>query len=250
MFAIRLNHVSEVSYSFSPRSGFRGSGKMLISAILAVTAAANFAIASQTKGGEVREPNSAVREQSLGDLSVQNDPGENQADLFKMAPAANVSPPRVFPLFSGPVGPSIGKTHFDLVSYTGGAEMHAGAFNSLRHAAHWIAAMFEAVGVLAIVMTTAEATARSWRTRAQGIHHILPTYKADLGRGVLLGLEFLVAADIVGMVAITPDFNSLGVLGLILLIRTFLSVSLNVEIEGCWPWHRHAAKPVNCERAS
>ena len=66
-------------------------------------------------------------------------------------------------------------------------------------------------------------------------------YRAELARGILLGLELLVAADIVGTVAVTPTFESLAVLGLIVLIRTFLSFSLEVEIEGRWPWQHSAA---------
>ena len=58
------------------------------------------------------------------------------------------------------------------------------------------------------------------------------------GRAILLGLELLVAADIIGTVAITPSFESLGILALIVLIRTFLSFSLEVEIEGRWPWQK------------
>ncbi len=65
-------------------------------------------------------------------------------------------------------------------------------------------------------------------------------FRADLGRGILLGLEFLVAADIIGTVAVTPTFESLGVLAAIVLIRTFLSFSLEVEIEGRWPWRRRS----------
>ena len=53
-----------------------------------------------------------------------------------------------------------------------------------------------------------------------------------------LGLELLVAADIIGTVAVTPSFENLGVLAVIVLIRTFLSFSLEVEIEGRWPWQR------------
>ena len=63
-------------------------------------------------------------------------------------------------------------------------------------------------------------------------------YRANLGRGILLGLELLVAADIIGTVAVTPSFQTLGVLAMIVLIRTFLSFSLEVEIEGQWPWRR------------
>jgi uncharacterized membrane protein len=67
-------------------------------------------------------------------------------------------------------------------------------------------------------------------------------YRANLGRGILLGLELLVAADIIGTVAVTPSFQSLGVLGLIVLIRTFLSFSLEIEIEGHWPWQRREVR--------
>lgn len=67
-------------------------------------------------------------------------------------------------------------------------------------------------------------------------------YRANLGRGILLGLELLVAADIIGTVAVTPSFQNLAVLGLIVLIRTFLSISLEVEIEGRWPWQGREAE--------
>jgi uncharacterized membrane protein len=71
--------------------------------------------------------------------------------------------------------------------------------------------------------------------------------RADLGRAILLGLEFLVAADIIGTVAIEPSFRSLGVLALIVAIRTFLSFSLELEISGRWPWqhpHEHSGGPL------
>jgi uncharacterized membrane protein len=63
-------------------------------------------------------------------------------------------------------------------------------------------------------------------------------YRHDLGRAILLGLEVLVAADIVRTVAFTPTLDSVVVLGLIVAIRTFLSWSLALELEGRWPWQR------------
>jgi uncharacterized membrane protein len=63
-------------------------------------------------------------------------------------------------------------------------------------------------------------------------------YRSGLGRAILLGLEFLVAADIINTVAIEPSLESIAVLGGIVLIRTFLSFSLEIEIEGRWPWDR------------
>ena len=61
-------------------------------------------------------------------------------------------------------------------------------------------------------------------------------FRQQLGRSILLGLEFLVAADIIRTVAVTPDARSVAVLGGIVLIRTFLSYSLQLEVTGYWPW--------------
>jgi uncharacterized membrane protein len=69
-----------------------------------------------------------------------------------------------------------------------------------------------------------------------------------LGRAILLGLELLVAGDIIRTVAISPTFGSVGVLAIIVLIRTFLSATLTVEIEGRWPWQARVA-PESAPRA-
>ena len=62
--------------------------------------------------------------------------------------------------------------------------------------------------------------------------------RADLGRAILLGLELLVIADIIGTVAIEPNLQNLGVLALIVVIRTALSFALELEVSGRWPWQR------------
>lgn len=67
---------------------------------------------------------------------------------------------------------------------------------------------------------------------------IYRSYRQLLGRSILLGLELLVAADIIRTVAVTPTFESVGVLAIIVLIRTFLSFSLELEITGRWPWQK------------
>jgi uncharacterized membrane protein len=67
-------------------------------------------------------------------------------------------------------------------------------------------------------------------------------FRSSLGRAILLGLEFLVAADIINTVAVTPTLLSVAVLAGIVIIRTFLSFSLEVEIEGRWPWQRRAGQ--------
>lgn len=105
---------------------------------------------------------------------------------------------------------------------------------------HLVASGFEVAGVAVILLVSVGATVRFARRAFAAADWIalLPPYRADLGRGVLLGLELLVAADIVGTVAVKPGFGSLGVLALVILIRTFLSISFGVEIEGRWPWRR------------
>ena len=67
-------------------------------------------------------------------------------------------------------------------------------------------------------------------------------YLSGLGRSILLDLKYLVDADIIGTVAIEPNVNSLVILGGIVLIRTFLSISLEVEIDGHWPWQKSRAR--------
>lgn len=64
--------------------------------------------------------------------------------------------------------------------------------------------------------------------------------RQGLGRAILIGLELLIAGDIIRTVTIEPTFQSVAVLGLIVLVRTFLSWSLEVEINGQWPWQRAA----------
>lgn len=67
------------------------------------------------------------------------------------------------------------------------------------------------------------------------------SYRSFLGRSILLGLELLVAADIIRTVAITPTLESVAVLAGIVLVRTFLSFSLELEISGRWPWQKKPA---------
>ncbi len=67
-------------------------------------------------------------------------------------------------------------------------------------------------------------------------------YRANLGRGILLGLEILIGADIIATIIAPLTWESVGLLGLIVLIRTFLSFSLEAEIDGHWPWARSASR--------
>jgi uncharacterized membrane protein len=73
------------------------------------------------------------------------------------------------------------------------------------------------------------------------IHNASAAYRdlrRSLGKAILIGLELLVAADIIRSVALAPSFATIGVLGMIVVIRTFLSWSLELEINGRWPWQR------------
>jgi uncharacterized membrane protein len=76
------------------------------------------------------------------------------------------------------------------------------------------------------------------RWRAESFVTAYARYRANLGRAILLGLEILIIADIIGTIAVEPTVHNLGVLGLIVVIRTFLSFALEVEISGRLPW-RH-----------
>lgn len=115
--------------------------------------------------------------------------------------------------------------------------MLVAADDALSHAMEAIAIAIEALGVAVIVVGGVVAT---WyfvrRIREQGMEDAYASYRAELGKAILLGLEFLVAADIIGTVSVHPTYESLGILGLLVIIRTFLSFSLEVEIEGHWPW--------------
>ncbi len=106
-----------------------------------------------------------------------------------------------------------------------------------------VARLLESAGVAAILIATLVAT---WRfvaaiRRREG-KRAMERYRADLGRGILLGLEFLVGADIIATVTAPLTWESVGLLGAIVLIRTFLSFSLETEIEGVAPWRRRAAE--------
>ena len=99
---------------------------------------------------------------------------------------------------------------------------------------------FEAIGVAVIVLGTLPSL---WRLVSGGISRLQSPYRElrqELGGAIVLGLEFLVAGDIIRTVAVDPSLQSVAALGLIVLIRTFLSMTLQLEIEGRWPWKRSA----------
>ena len=108
-----------------------------------------------------------------------------------------------------------------------------------NHIVDWTGKLLEGAGVAVIVLGAAIASAiflyRLTQTGAKEAYH---DYRHLLGRAILLGLEFLVAGDIIRTVAVEPTMNSVLVLAVIVLIRTFLSLTLELELEGRWPWQR------------
>jgi uncharacterized membrane protein len=119
-----------------------------------------------------------------------------------------------------------------------------------KHVAELIGTAFELAGVAVLVIgailsfTWYVVSLIRYRDGPASYHRL----RLYLGRSIVLGLELLVAADIINSVAINPTFASVGVLGLIVLVRTFLSWALEVEINGEWPWQRlrlHRNEPPN-----
>ena len=104
-----------------------------------------------------------------------------------------------------------------------------------RNVVEQVGLVIDAAGVLVVVAGIVMAAIRLL-TRVSVPLGKYKQFRQDLGRGILLGLEFLVAADIIRTVAVTPTLESVMVLGLIVIIRTFLSLALQMEIEGRLPW--------------
>jgi uncharacterized membrane protein len=101
--------------------------------------------------------------------------------------------------------------------------------------------IIEVGGIAVIVLgIVGSSMAVLWQiSKGRGASDAFSLYRSNIGRAILLGLELLVAADIINTVAVEPSLQSILVLAGIVLIRTFLSFSLEVEIEGRWPWNRH-----------
>ena len=119
------------------------------------------------------------------------------------------------------------------------------ALSTVRTVIEWAALGIEMLGALIIVagvlrVAITRGTVRYlFQLDRPGAYE---SYKHQMGRSLLLGLEFLVAGDVVRTVALEPTLTNVGALGLLVLIRTFLSWSLAVEIEGRWPWQARTEK--------
>jgi len=104
--------------------------------------------------------------------------------------------------------------------------------------AEWSAAFIEALGIGIITAFAVYVVFyAAWRRVQKADNEtIFQEVQYRLGRGILLGLEFLVAADIITTVAVELTFRTVGVLAVIVIVRTFLSFTLEVELTGRWPW--------------
>ncbi|HEY6409539.1 MAG TPA: DUF1622 domain-containing protein [Ktedonobacteraceae bacterium] len=119
----------------------------------------------------------------------------------------------------------------------------------ITHTVELIGSAFELAGVVVLAVGSVLAFVRSLvsfiglRDGPVAYRHL----RLYLGRSIMIGLELLIAADIIHSVAVDPTFATVGVLGLIVLVRTFLSWSIDVEVNGEWPWQRsrfHKGEPL------
>lgn len=115
-----------------------------------------------------------------------------------------------------------------------------------------VARAFEALGALILVaglLWSVVLAALAWR-RSGSAQRAYTALRQAFGGTLLLALEILVAADLIRTVAVAPTLRNILVLGLIVLIRTFLSFSLDIEINGVWPWRRAASGARTVAQAS
>lgn len=108
-----------------------------------------------------------------------------------------------------------------------------------------ISKVIDGAGVLVIVVGLLLATIGFLLSQRDGGERMAAyrLYRQKVGKAILLGLEFLVAADIIRTVAVAPTFRGVGVLAVVVGVRTFLSFTLDVELEGHWPWQQRRAAP-------
>jgi uncharacterized membrane protein len=99
-----------------------------------------------------------------------------------------------------------------------------------------VAQGIEVLAVLIILVGIVYGIGRYFFHQMEKVGDAYKRFKDQIGKALLLGLEFLVAADIIRTVALSPTLRNIAVLGVLVFIRTFLSWSLVVEIEGRWPW--------------
>lgn len=105
---------------------------------------------------------------------------------------------------------------------------------------HFAAKGMEFLGVASILVGVFYALWKFFQEKRSHEEHTFQLFRRHLGRAILLGLEFLIAADIIATVIGKPDMQRVLVLGVVVIIRTFLSLSITMEIEGKVPWKQNS----------
>lgn len=104
--------------------------------------------------------------------------------------------------------------------------------------------LLDGVGVLVIltgvILSTSYAVVTALRHKS--VHNLYRSYRSNLARSILIGLELLVAGDIIRSVAGNLNYNSVIILAIIVVVRSFLGIEFEMEIDGRWPWQRAAKK--------
>jgi uncharacterized membrane protein len=108
--------------------------------------------------------------------------------------------------------------------------------DSFRGVMNLIGLALDGVGVLIVALGTVAALVRGVIVSPEAFGVRYRRLREDLGRAILLGLELLIAGDIIRSVVVEPSLLNVTVLGIIVVIRTFLSMTLQLEVEGRWPW--------------
>ena len=119
--------------------------------------------------------------------------------------------------------------------YDNGHGLAIGDWQVAEAISEWIEIIAIAVITVAVV---AAFVSGARMLRPLGAHESVERVKRSVGRGLLLGLDLLIAADVIRTVTLEPTLENVAALGLLVVVRTFLSWSLMVELHGRWPWHR------------
>lgn len=113
--------------------------------------------------------------------------------------------------------------------------LEIGGWKIAEHISEWI----EIVAIAVITVAVVVAFVVGVRTvRSLGVRESVEQVKQVVGRGLLLGLDLLIAADVIRTVTLEPTLENVAALGLLVVVRTFLAWSLMVELHGRWPWQR------------
>lgn len=116
---------------------------------------------------------------------------------------------------------------------------------TFKSAVDTISQVIDGAGVVVVVVGLLVATGAFLLSQRDRVDRTTAyrVYRQQIGKAILLGLEFLVAADIIRTVAVVPTFQGVGVLAVLVAVRTFLSFTLDAELEGRWPWQSRRTEP-------